>query len=64
MFYPYDTECPFLHGNIDTLYGVESQPIEQLPKVCTCGKSLTYAKVVKFVTFPKVMRIADENKLL
>ena len=42
--------CSFPHANIDTLYGVKPQPIESLPKVCTCGAPLTYAPVVAFVS--------------
>ena len=41
--------CPFLHENIDTLYGVPAMPVERLPKVCTCGAPLTYADEVCFV---------------
>jgi hypothetical protein len=41
--------CPFLHDNIDTLFGVALVPIEDLPTVCTCGAPLTYADEVAFV---------------
>ena len=40
--------CPYIHSNISVLYGVPEMPIEKLPKVCTCGAPLTYAKVVMF----------------
>lgn len=45
-------ECPFRHDNIEVLYGVPYMPIEKLPKVCTCGKPLTYVDVVMFVSYP------------
>ena len=42
-------KCLFIHDNIDTLYHVPPTPIEDLPKVCTCGAKLTYAPDVLFV---------------
>lgn len=45
------SDCPFIHKDIDMLYGVPFMPIEELPKVCTCGESLTYADEVAFVSF-------------
>jgi len=44
--------CPFKHDNIDRLFGVPVMPVEELPKVCTCGAPLTYADTVMF--FPAV----------
>jgi hypothetical protein len=41
--------CPFEHENISMLFGVPFMPIEQLPKICTCGCPLTYADEVAFV---------------
>lgn len=34
--------CPFEHDNIQFLYHVTPTPVEDLPKVCTCGAPLTY----------------------
>ena len=45
-------ECSFYHDNIETLYGVKPMPVEDLPTVCTCGRPLTYADEVLFVSFP------------
>ncbi len=36
-------KCPFIHDDIDTLYGVKPVPYAELPKVCTCGAPLTYS---------------------
>jgi hypothetical protein len=44
-------DCDFFHDNIEELYGVPVMPIEELPTVCTCGATLTYADDVLFVTF-------------
>lgn len=44
--------CPFIHDDISVLYGVPTMPREELPKICTCGKSLTYADIVWFVSMP------------
>ena len=41
--------CPFVHDNIEFLYGVPPMRRDQLPKKCTCGAELTYADVVCFV---------------
>lgn len=48
-----DGSCDFLHDDIDTLYGVPPTPIEKLPKTCSCGKTLTYAREVAFISFTK-----------
>jgi len=44
-------ECMHVHDNISMLIGVPEMPIEDLPKVCTCGAALTYADEVAFVDF-------------
>lgn len=44
--------CLFPHENISILFGVPEMPIEDLPKVCTCGAPLTYADEVAFVEVP------------
>lgn len=41
-------ECPWPHDDISVLFGVEPTPIVNLPKVCVCGHSITYAKEVIF----------------
>lgn len=41
--------CPFIHENVDTLYGVPVMPVENLPRVCTCGAKITYAATVAFI---------------
>jgi len=45
--------CDFIHENIDQLHGVPEMPIEELPTVCTCGRPLTYADEVAFISFPE-----------
>ena len=47
--------CPFIHDDIEILYGVPPMPIEELPKVCTCGKPLTYRNTVIFISQPMPM---------
>ena len=49
--------CCFIHSNIDTLYGVQPKPIEDLPTVCACGEELTYADEVVFIPFPTMESI-------
>lgn len=44
------TGCSFKHDDIDTLHGVAAMPVEDLPTTCTCGRPLTYADEVAFVT--------------
>lgn len=46
-----ESDCPFIHDDIDTLYGVTPTAVEDLPTVCTCGHALTYADEVAFVEF-------------
>jgi hypothetical protein len=45
----FTVECFHIHENIDTLYGVEPVPVEDLPTVCCCGQGLSYAATVGFV---------------
>ena len=47
-------DCPFIHDDIDVLYGVPVTPIEELPKTCTCGEPFTYADEVCFVAVGEV----------
>lgn len=42
--------CPWFHDDIRILYGVPPTPVDALPKVCTCGKPLTYNKDVVFAS--------------
>lgn len=41
--------CPYIHDDIDTLFGVTPCPIEELPTICVCGQPLTYAEEVMFI---------------
>jgi len=52
-WYMYETigfpgNCPFLHENINVLYGVSYMTRDKLPNVCSCGAPLTYADEVVF----------------
>lgn len=49
--------CPFIHDNIDTLYGVPVMAIEDLPTVCTCGATLTYEDEVAFVEVGQIKSV-------
>lgn len=51
--------CGFIHKDISILYGVEPMPVEELPKVCTCGEPLTYCEPVLFASRPTVTYPAD-----
>lgn len=56
------TDCAFNHVNIDALFGVRPQPIEELPQTCTCGAPLTYAPSVAFVSYPEQpMHLFDDQ---
>lgn len=46
-------DCDWEHVNIAVLRGVTVMPIEDLPKVCSCGRPLTYADEVCFVSEPE-----------
>ena len=48
----FNSGCPFIHDDIEVLYGVPVMPIEELPKICTCGKPITYRNTVIFVSQP------------
>jgi hypothetical protein len=58
-------DCPFVHDNISILVGVPEMPISQLPKVCSCGRPLTYAPTVFFAqigmpeSVPGVMEVEE-----
>jgi hypothetical protein len=49
-------DCPFKHDGIDRLSGVPVCPTSELPQVCTCGATLTYAPVVTFVNQVRTYR--------
>jgi hypothetical protein len=51
--------CNFKHENIDVLFGVDPTPIEDLPKVCTCGAAITYAAEVAFVSAADWAQVAQ-----
>jgi hypothetical protein len=46
--------CPFIHDNIERLFGVQPMKREDLPKTCTCGAPLTYSKDLVFITGPSM----------
>lgn len=53
--------CDLRHYDIDTLYGVAPQPIEQLPARCICGAGLTYAEEVAFVAVPEMSIVFEDD---
>ncbi len=59
-----DGSCIFDHGSfenpINLLYGVPVQPIESLPKTCSCGAPFVYADEVAFIGAP-VLASEDPN---
>ena len=56
--------CPFVHDDIHTIFGVEPCLVEDLPKICTCGRLLTYADKVVFVSAPKATFECEEDAKL
>ena len=56
--------CPFIHDDIGVLYGVPVMPIEELPKICTCGKPLTYRHTVVFVSQPDASCVISEDVMI
>jgi hypothetical protein len=55
--------CVFKHDNIVMLYGVPVCSIDQLPKKCVCGATITYGDEVCFVEF-NVRNWDDDNETI